>query len=222
MVDSPEYQVCMLHGHHGHICEGRITFEHSIIVAGKSCQKRSFIIALCARGHSVDQFQDNHELRKDLNEWVGYCRATDAEILELCGDLPIADPKLSKARLHFKKKDLLIKKYGVWEQKYPVGAPSKEEQKQPVMMPMGQVKPPETQKPKPEDMFWKPVKGDFKKMVEYCIAFHKEVEDLHLGRQEMVDEMIKTYFERIKELQEFGTVSTAMLISQRKFEESTK
>lgn len=122
METDPEYKLCMLYGHHSHICGGnRKTKEHAVIVGGRTCQKRWAIISVCPRGQDVDEFQDSHSMVKELNEWVAYCRATDTDLLDLCGDLPIADPRLSKAKLHFQRKAFLIGKYGVWEQKIDWG-----------------------------------------------------------------------------------------------------
>ena len=117
MEQDPTYKVCMLFGWHGHTCEGRLTKEHAIIISSKKVQTKEAIISLCAKGHDVDQFQDSHNMVKELNEWVAYSRMTDNDLLSLCGDSVGVDPNLSKARSHFQKKKYLIAKYGVWEQK---------------------------------------------------------------------------------------------------------
>lgn len=105
MEIDPEYKVCMLYGHHGHICGGRITKEHTLIFAGKSYQARWSIISLCARGHAVDQYQDNHECNKELNLWIALNRALPEEL-----------QAISKAVDYSAMKTRLNGLYGVWSQ----------------------------------------------------------------------------------------------------------
>lgn len=80
ILANPEYKTCMLKAWPGHICGGRITLEHALIYAGRQVQARFAIIAACARGHEVDQYQDAHTMDKELNHWVALNRATDQEL----------------------------------------------------------------------------------------------------------------------------------------------
>lgn len=80
ILANPFYKTCAKHGQYGHQCNGRITFEHSMIYAGKQLQVKFAIIPLCAFGHSVDQFQDGGDLDKEMNLWIALSRATDAEL----------------------------------------------------------------------------------------------------------------------------------------------
>lgn len=61
-------------------CKGRITFEHSLIFAGKQIDEVWAIIKLCAYHHAVDQFQDGGDLQKEKNVWIALNRATDDEL----------------------------------------------------------------------------------------------------------------------------------------------
>lgn len=78
LAADPEYKRCALSGYHE--CGGRITWEHTLIHAGKQLQKRFAIIPLCARGHEVDGYQDGHTMNKEMNVWVALNRATDEEL----------------------------------------------------------------------------------------------------------------------------------------------
>lgn len=112
-----EYKTCSLYGQHGHICDGRITWEHAIIYAGEKVQARWAIIPLCASGHSVDEFQDNHEMVKELNEWVALGRASELDILNL--DAAFERSPLGKTEMIFKKQHYLTSKYGMYKQIFP-------------------------------------------------------------------------------------------------------
>lgn len=72
------YKKCVRHAEGK--CQGRITFEHSHIHAGKQIQAKWAIIPLCAFHHEVDNFQDNGDLNKELNQMFALNRATDLEL----------------------------------------------------------------------------------------------------------------------------------------------
>ncbi len=57
-----------------HECEGRITREHAILYAGRRIDEPWAIVLLCAKAHSVDEFQDIGILNKEINEWLAICR----------------------------------------------------------------------------------------------------------------------------------------------------
>lgn len=117
LSEDPFYSTCSLYGQHGHQCDGRITWEHAIIVAGKSYQSKWSIIPLCASGHGVDHFQDNHEMRKELNEWVAYMRATEKDILDIFGEKSVSP--LGKSQSIFRRINYLRYKYGDYVSKTP-------------------------------------------------------------------------------------------------------
>lgn len=61
-------------------CAGRITWEHALIYGGKQIDETWAIIKLCARHHSVDQYQDCGLLNKKKNIKIALNRATDEEL----------------------------------------------------------------------------------------------------------------------------------------------
>lgn len=81
ILSDPTYTVCARRDDPNHQCEGRITWEHAIIYAGKQLNEKWAIVPLCAKAHSVDQFQDGGDLDKDKNVWIALNRATDAELM---------------------------------------------------------------------------------------------------------------------------------------------
>lgn len=101
---------CALKGQPGHICGGRITWEHALIYAGKQIQEKWAIISLCARGHEVDGYQDARTMNKELNVWVALNQATDEELSRFSRAVP-SYPSL---------RDRLNSKYGRYEPKFKV------------------------------------------------------------------------------------------------------
>lgn len=79
-VDT-EYKKCARHADGN--CDGRITFEHAMIFAGKQIQKRWAIIPLCEYHHAVNKHQDGPGLDKKKNQWIALNRATDEELKEI-------------------------------------------------------------------------------------------------------------------------------------------
>lgn len=58
-------------------CDGRITWEHAFIYAGKQIDERWAIIPLCTYHHAVDEHQGGGDLKKDLNEYIALERAKE-------------------------------------------------------------------------------------------------------------------------------------------------
>ena len=65
-----------------HECQGRLTWEHAILHAGKRVNEVWAIIRLCAWAHEVDQFQDAGGMVKNINRWIALGRITDWEQVE--------------------------------------------------------------------------------------------------------------------------------------------
>lgn len=105
MLADPAYKVCMKFGHFGHECSGKITFDHTVIFAGKQVQVKNFIISLCENGHSVNRFQDAGDHCKESSLWIALNRASEPEMLAI-----------SKAIPYLREKERLNKKWGVWRQ----------------------------------------------------------------------------------------------------------
>lgn len=78
ILTDPYYLQCARSSEGG--CEGRITFEHAIIYAGKQLNELWAIIPLCEYHHAVNQFQDGGNLNKMENIRIALNRATDAEL----------------------------------------------------------------------------------------------------------------------------------------------
>ena len=98
---DPEYQHCMRRlWFKDHYCEGRITFEHAWIFANRQVQEKWAILSLCAKAHSVDEFQSKGILDKEKNWCIALNRATEQEL-----------KKFSKAEDLVRKRDYLNRKY---------------------------------------------------------------------------------------------------------------
>lgn len=82
-------------------CSGRITREHALIYGGKQIDEAWAIVFLCARHHSVDEWQDGGLLNKEKNVWVALNQATDSELRQY-----------SKAIDYVRMREVLNKKYG--------------------------------------------------------------------------------------------------------------
>lgn len=77
LSNDPYYRKCA----RGNIdCNGRITWEHAIIYAGKQLNEKWAIIPLCEYHHSVNKHQDGDGLNKDFNVCIALNRATDEEL----------------------------------------------------------------------------------------------------------------------------------------------
>ncbi len=70
---DPYYQTCSRANAE---CQGRITWEHVWIYAGKQVNEIWAIIPLCEYHHSVNWHQDGHGLNKKINEAISLARAT--------------------------------------------------------------------------------------------------------------------------------------------------
>lgn len=65
-----------------HACAGRITWEHAIYHAGRRVNEFWAIVTLCAKAHSVDEWQDRGIMFKAINEWIALSRIKDWEAVE--------------------------------------------------------------------------------------------------------------------------------------------
>lgn len=68
---------------HDHVCEGRITREHALIYAGSRIDEPWAIVLLCAKSHSVDEWQDCGILDKRKNEWIAINRMSATDMRRL-------------------------------------------------------------------------------------------------------------------------------------------
>jgi hypothetical protein len=81
ILADPYYKICARHIEGD--CQGRITFEHAIIFAGRQLQKKFAILPICAYHHEVDEFQDGGGMNKELHIYLALRRATDSELNEI-------------------------------------------------------------------------------------------------------------------------------------------
>lgn len=121
MAADESYRYCSLFEQHGHVCEGRITWEHAIIARGKRLQLKWAIIPLCAKGHEVDRFQDAGTMIKEMNEWVALSRASEQDILDVFGEKELTF--FSKSKFLLRQRLYLISKYGPYHQSIPIKYP---------------------------------------------------------------------------------------------------
>lgn len=177
MEKDPEYKSCALFGQFDHVCEGRITWEHAIIVAGKKVQKKWAIPPLCAKAHEVDQFQDAGTMVKEINEWIALSRATDADLLSLFGEV-IFSP-FCKAKFLFQRREYLTKKYGKYDRKFPPAGTN---------LYAG---------PAPEPIV---LSFEERAMIKDAKDFHFKNEGVRYSDRTMLREMIRSYSEDVKKL----------------------
>lgn len=78
MSKDPYYEKCCMAFRGG--CDGRITWEHTIIFAGRQLNEKWAIIPLCEYHHAVNKHQDGGDLNKEMNVWFALNRATDIEL----------------------------------------------------------------------------------------------------------------------------------------------
>lgn len=78
ITSDPYYRVCARAIDGG--CGGRLTLEHVIVFAGRQLNAKWAIIPLCAKHHSVLQYQDTGLLDKRINTSIALNRATDSEL----------------------------------------------------------------------------------------------------------------------------------------------
>lgn len=105
MSKDPFYHVCARkEALKDHTCQGRITWEHALIYAGKKIQDSWAIIGLCEWAHSVNNHQDGPGLNKEINVWIALNRASDDELR-----------KVSKAVNYIRLRSVLNEKYGVYK-----------------------------------------------------------------------------------------------------------
>lgn len=91
-------QVCARE--HEGTCKGNNTWEHAIIHAGRQLDEAWAIVILCEYHHAVNNYQDNGDLKKELNVFYALEQSTDEEL-----------KRVSKAINYLELRDRLRKKY---------------------------------------------------------------------------------------------------------------
>jgi hypothetical protein len=80
-------------------CQGRITWEHAIIHAGRQLNEKWAIIPICAFHHGVDLFQDTGDMNKEKHVHIALQRATERDLRAISKAI---DYVALKARLELK------------------------------------------------------------------------------------------------------------------------
>lgn len=60
-------------------CSGRITWEHSLIYAGKQIQEKFAIVPLCEYHHSIGKHMEDGDLKKDFGQWIAISRMNEQD-----------------------------------------------------------------------------------------------------------------------------------------------
>jgi hypothetical protein len=97
LLEEPDVCARKADGH----CSGRLTWEHTLIFAGRQLDEPWAIIKLCAYHHAVDEYQDGGDLQKEKNVWLALNRATDEQL-----------KAISKAKDYIRERERLNKIYG--------------------------------------------------------------------------------------------------------------
>ena len=74
-----------------HECQGKSTFEHAFIYAGKQIPDKWAVIRLCEWAHSVGPYATNGGMNKAKNHWLALRHATPQDLAKY--------PKADWARL---------------------------------------------------------------------------------------------------------------------------
>lgn len=82
-------------------CDGRITWEHAIIHAGRQLDESWAILGICEYHHGVNKYQDGGAMNKEKHEWLALRQAPEGRLKEL-----------SKAINYEQKLKYLNTKYG--------------------------------------------------------------------------------------------------------------
>ncbi len=93
-----EPNICSLEDEY---CDGRITWEHTLIYGGRQIDEAWAIIKICEYHHAVNKYQDGGNLNKEKNIWVALNKATDDELR-----------KYNKTIDYISMRERLNKKYG--------------------------------------------------------------------------------------------------------------
>lgn len=103
IAQDPYFSKCA-RAHEGN-CGGRITIEHAWIYAGRQINEMWAYVPICAYHHEVDEYQDDGDLNKELNQFISLSRATDADLAKY----PKKDWRQIKNYLNEKYKDYIIR-----------------------------------------------------------------------------------------------------------------
>lgn len=197
MDTDPFYSTCCLYGQRDHVCEGRITREHAVIVAGNRVNKKWAIIPLCAKYHEVDQYQDSHNMDKQMNIWVALNRATEQDIKEIYGEGMYSQvtPLMKCAEL-IRLKERLNKLYGVYRHEVPKD------------WSIYQDKPKEAPKaiPSPFRSMFYPISDEDQKKIDFIIKMYLDTHNIQRDQFDIIKHGIDTIYEAVKRFSQLPEV----------------
>jgi hypothetical protein len=128
-------------------------------------------------------------MKKELNEWVAYSRATDEDIFALTGEFE--DGPLRKCHRIFQRKAYLVEKYGEYKQVIPkFNDPLSSKNVDTAINSWRAEKEPKPEAPR---KMWFEIKDDFKPLIQEAIDHHKTVDNVHFTPYTMIEMMIATY-----------------------------
>lgn len=77
---DPFYHVCARVGINSHVCGGRVTWDHAIIVAGKQLQEGWAIVPLCEKAHGCGRWVDSDDRNPEISQWIALERASHTRL----------------------------------------------------------------------------------------------------------------------------------------------
>lgn len=81
LANDPRMKVCARRDEGG--CDGRITWEHAIIHAGRQLDEAWNILPICEYHHAVNTHQDGGGMNKEKHEWLALRQAPKGRLKEL-------------------------------------------------------------------------------------------------------------------------------------------
>ena len=172
MEQVPFFQVCAKAGLPGHVCQGRVTWDHPLTFAGKQIIEAWATVPLCEYGHSVNKFQDGGDYNKTMSIWIALNRVTDEELR-----------KVSKCVNYQREKERLNDIYGPYDEEKAISAYT------------AKAKPVETRNiNKP---FWYPMAEERKKKLQTVIDHYAEIDEVYFTPFKMIDHTIDSYCDEV-------------------------
>lgn len=81
LLADPRMKVCARRDEGN--CDGRITFEHALIYAGRQLDEAWAILGICEYHHGVNKHQDGGAMNKEKHEWLALRQAPEGRLKEL-------------------------------------------------------------------------------------------------------------------------------------------
>lgn len=207
---DPFYHICAKAGHHGHVCKGKITWEHALIFAVSKVQKKFAIVPICEYGHGVNFHLDSPDLDKDFNVWISLSLSTPEEIQSISKAVNYTQKlkwlktiygeydkqkafdafEILKAERGYMRDGILY----IGERKTVNASPAKVGPKLPSNTPSQRS---QNRSGEKKDKFWYPLSSRERGAIEKAIEWHKEVLDEHYTPFQMIEKAILSYHKEV-------------------------